>query len=392
MTHPAPIAPVLPAPDHSPTDTVRVAAVSAQGPSSPGFRVRVMLLRSELARYGVRIDPIPLFTSREADAFARSGVRRRTGLLLRARGRLRASLESIGPETEVALIQRQADLLPSLRLERLAASGRRLVWDIDDAIWHDTAREAQGHALAFIKRSRRKAAWLAEHASRIVAANRILAGQLADYGLKVAVVPSLVETREIEVRSHANGPDLTLGWIGSRSTSAYLPRLRTPLSLVKRALSGRRLKLLVVGGDAPSMPDVELEWWPWSPEREQAALARIDVGLMPLTDDPWTRGKSAYKALQYMAAGIPVVADDVGITTDVVEHERSGYVVRTESDWAEAVISLGRDHELRERLGRHGRALVEEHFSVTRWAPRMAAILRDAEHVPDGSPASAVEA
>jgi glycosyltransferase involved in cell wall biosynthesis len=115
---------------------------------------------------------------------------------------------------------------------------------------------------------------------------------------------------------------------------------------------------------------------PWSVETEQEALGRIDVGLMPMPNNNWTRGKSAYKALQYMSAAIPVVADDVGIASSVIESGKAGFVVRSEEEWVEALLTLARSVPVRTRLGEHGRRRVEENYSVTRWAPVVADILR----------------
>jgi glycosyltransferase involved in cell wall biosynthesis len=126
----------------------------------------------------------------------------------------------------------------------------------------------------------------------------------------------------------------------------------------------------------PSKKGFVVESVPWSVVGELEALKRIDVGLMPMPDNAWTRGKSAYKALQYMSAGIPVVGDDVGVATSVIDPGRGGFVVRNEDEWVEALVRLARDAALRDRLGKHGRQRVERDFSVTRWAPVVAEILK----------------
>jgi glycosyltransferase involved in cell wall biosynthesis len=136
------------------------------------------------------------------------------------------------------------------------------------------------------------------------------------------------------------------------------------------------LRLLVVGGTLPASDRYAVESVPWSVDDELEALERIDVGLMPMPDNAWTRGKSAYKALQYMSAGIPVVGDDVGVSSEVIRSGWAGFVVRGEDEWVEALLALARDAALRTRLGKQGRTRVEEDFSVTRWAPVVANILK----------------
>jgi glycosyltransferase involved in cell wall biosynthesis len=361
---------------HRPLDEVGVAAVAAQGLTAPGFRVRVLLLAPELVRYGVRLEPYALFTEAEADTFARGAVWRRAIVLQRARRRLADRLSKSEDAHSVALIQRQADFLPSLRLERRAASGRRLIWDVDDAIWLDASRAAGGHRLAAAKGTLRKVRWLASRADRVVAANTYLADHLSRYSSRVVIVPSLVDTRTVEVRTHEDRSELVLGWIGSSTTAPYVQRLAGVISRVARELSDFSVRLLIVGGAMPAGQRFVVDSVPWSVGSESEALKRIDVGLMPMPDNAWTRGKSAYKALQYMSAGIPVVGDDVGVASSVIEPGRAGFVVRTEDEWIEALLALAHDTHLRNRLGENGRRRVEEDYSVERWCPVVAEILR----------------
>jgi glycosyltransferase involved in cell wall biosynthesis len=355
---------------------LRALALHAQGPNSPAFRVRVMLLRPALKRYGVALVPRPLFDSQEAYAFATGGVLRRNAVLLRARSRMLSDLRESSSSASVALIQRQADLLPTMRIERLAARGRRLVWDVDDAIWHDTHPAAGGHSFSFLKRSKAKATWLARHADCVIVANRFLADDLEKLTNNVSIVPSLIETRAIPVRRHRSGSELVLGWIGSPTTAPYLRRIERAVTTVARVLPDQAIRLLIVGGE-PNLVirGVEIEMTEWTPQRELDALRRMDVGLMPLPDNVWTRGKSAYKALQYMAAAIPVVADDVGVASEVVQNDRAGFIVRSEAEWTQAVLDLAEDPPLRQRFGDEGRRIVEADFSVSRWAPTVAALI-----------------
>lgn len=357
-------------------DEIRVVAVSAQGLTTPGFRARVLLLQPELVRHGVRVDPWALFTQGEVETFSRGGLRQRVTVLLGARRRLAHRLSDSAGAHSVALIQRQADFHPSLGLERRAAAGRRLIWDVDDAIWLDASRAAGGHRLAALKGTTRKVRWLASHADCVVAANAYLADFLSRYSSRVTIVPSVVDTRAVRLRRHEDRPELVLGWIGSSTTAPYLLRLARAISRVSRELPDRSLRLLLVGGTMPSENGFAVESAPWSIEGELEALRRIDVGLMPMPDNAWTRGKSAYKALQYMSAGIPVVGDDVGVASTVVEPGKAGFVVRDEDEWVEALVTLARDAQLRTRLGGHGRQRVEKDFSVTRWAPVVAKLLR----------------
>jgi glycosyltransferase involved in cell wall biosynthesis len=357
-------------------DDVRVVAVSAQASTAPAFRARVLSFRRELIRLGVRLEPWALFGGDEAEAFSAAGWRQRATAILRARRGLADRLAEAGDTHGVAMIQRQVDFLPFLNLERRVAEGRRLVWDVDDAIWLDSSRAAGGHRLAALKGTRRKVRWLAGRADHIVAANAYLAEFLSRYSSRITIVPSVVEPRAVRPRNHADGPDLVLGWIGSPTTARYVHPLTRAISRVARELRDRSIRLLLVGGTMRAEKGFVVESVPWSVEAELEALGRIDVGLMPMPDNAWTRGKSAYKALQYMSAGIPVVADDVGVARNVIEPVKSGFVVRTGDEWVEALLTLAHDSRLRTQFGRQGRRRVEQEFSVERWAPVIAEILR----------------
>jgi glycosyltransferase involved in cell wall biosynthesis len=217
--------------------------------------------------------------------------------------------------------------------------------------------------------------WLASRADHIVSANAYLADFLSRYSSRITIVPSVVETRAVRPRRHEDRSELVVGWIGSPTTAPYLLRVTRVLARVSRELSDRSLRLLIVGGTMPSKNGFAVESVPWSVDNELDALERIDVGLMPMPDNAWTRGKAAYKALQYMSAGIPVVGDDVGVASSVIEHEKSGFIVRTEDEWVEALLALARDARSRARLGDRGRLRVEGDFSVLRWAPTVAKVL-----------------
>jgi glycosyltransferase involved in cell wall biosynthesis len=355
------------------SDPIRAIATAAAGPDGPALRVRSLIPSRALRAAGLAVSASPLFTREEHDAFASGGVLDRTRVLRRARGRSLARMRADG--ASIAVIHRQADLAPSLAVERAAARGRWLVYDVDDAIWLSGSRAAGGGRLAPLKGSARKARWLARTADRVIAGNELLADWLSQHARHVTVVPSLVDTARVELRSHVDRRELVLGWIGSRTTAPYLNRLAGPVGALRERLRDREVRLLVVGASN----GLRLDWAPcerlaWSEEAERVALARMDVGLMPLPDDEWTRGKCAYKALQYMAAGVPVVADDVGVAGRVIGG--GGHVVHDEDEWTEALLSLAGDSGLRGRLGAVGRGRVETGYSVERWAGTLAALMK----------------
>ncbi len=349
----------------------RMIGTSAQGATDAAFRVRLELPGRGLAAYGIDLELLPLFPGERAQRFRAAGALEKARVLAASRRQLRCGLRELGQRASTVVVQRQVDLAPWLTLERAAARGHRLIYDVDDAVWL-SGRQTGGHPASVLKGAARKVRWLAERAEHTIAGNEILAEHLAAYSERVTVVPSLVDPDSYAVRVHEQGEALTFGWIGSPTTAPYLTGIAPVLERFARD-SDRPVRLLVVGGSVREIADVRVEERAWSPQAEREALAEMDIGLMPLVDTPWTRGKCAYKALQYMAAGIPPVVDDVGVSAATVGG--AGYAVGGAEPWLEALRALAGDASLRARLGEVGRSRVEEEFSPRRWLPRIAAIL-----------------
>jgi glycosyltransferase involved in cell wall biosynthesis len=349
-----------------------VIATSAQGPYDPSFRIRVALPGRALASHGVALQKLPLFSTAQVSGFRYAGSVGKAAILASARRQLKRELRELDGETRTVVVQRQVDLAPLLSLERLATRDRRLVYDIDDAVWL-SGRQTVGHSLSFLKGGQRKVRWLAERADHVIAGNDALAEHLGRYNDRVTVVPSLVDTAAYAVRKHEQGETVILGWIGSPTTAVYLQRLGPVLEQFA-AGSSRPVRLVVVGGPAPRLAHVEVQERTWSVAAERDVLADMDIGLMPLDDTPWSRGKCAYKALQYMASGVPPLVDDVGISAGVVGD--AGYVAANSAQWLEGLHTLARDPSLRTQLGHVGRRRIETDFSFERWIPTLATILR----------------
>jgi glycosyltransferase involved in cell wall biosynthesis len=131
-----------------------------------------------------------------------------------------------------------------------------------------------------------------------------------------------------------------------------------------------------VGSGPLDLPGVPIEIVNWSEASETAQLHGFDIGIMPLTDDPWARGKCGFKLIQYMACGLPVVASPVGVNCQIVEHGGNGYLAGTEAEWVSALTTLLDDAALRERLGRAGRLKVEQRYCLQKTGPELAALLQ----------------
>lgn len=365
----------------SDTDPVAqpVAAIAANGPSTPSVRVRLLGPAAALRAQGVRLEALTLLDDEAERRFRAGGAGAKLRQVAAGRRRLRRRIGALEPGSSV-IVQRQADLTPSLGLERAAARGRRLLYDVDDAIWLDAGLAPGRHRLAALKGTPRKLRWLAGRADAVIAGNELLAEHLARYSDRVTVVPSLVDPDAVPPRRHAEAEEVVLGWIGSPVNTAYLQQLLDALAASPPPPGGPRLRLLAVGSGPLRPGALRVERRAWSEAAEREALGRIDIGLSPLPDDAWARGKCAYKALLYMSAGIPVLADDVGITAAAVGDGEGGLVVPAGGDrgaaWRERLGALAADAALRARLGAAARERVERGYSVRAWAPQLARIIR----------------
>ncbi|NQW38396.1 MAG: glycosyltransferase family 4 protein [Cyanobacteria bacterium] len=210
------------------------------------------------------------------------------------------------------------------------------------------------------------------------AGNTELAAHARRFNSNVAVLPSVVDTVQFRPaaipQADRSAGSFTVGWIGSPSTAPYLQLLVEPLQQLARE---RSVRLLVVGGPAPAIAGVEIIEQPWSLEQEVPLIQQFDVGVMPLPNTPWSRGKCAYKLIQCMACAIPVVASRVGANLDTVPPE-CGLLAETPEEWLAALRLLAADPSLRQRMGRAARHWVVQRYSLRSALPVLTSVIQRA--------------
>jgi glycosyltransferase involved in cell wall biosynthesis len=276
------------------------------------------------------------------------------------------------------LVWLEKELLPVLpfALESGLLTSRRYVLDLDDAVFHnyDRSRHAWVRGLLGSKLDR-----LMHGAALVTAGNSYLAARAQAAGAPwVEQVPSTVPLQRYgcpSYRPRTAGETLRIVWIGSPATAHYLELVRGAL---QRAAAEMDLALLVIGATAPDWPGVKTESIPWTETGELAALSRGHLGVMPLADSPWERGKCSFKLIQYMACAIPVLASPVGMNIDVVEPGRNGWLAATEEDWLQAIRSAHADPQHAAALGAQGRDDVERLYSSEAIGVRLAGLFRRA--------------
>lgn len=254
----------------------------------------------------------------------------------------------------------QRTLLPGWQLALLRRHARRLIFDFDDAVFLRDSYSPKG--LHDARRLRRFAA-TARACDAVIAGNNYLADEAArfiDRG-RVEVVPTSIDPARY-VPKAAPGAGDTLVWVGSSSTLQGLERIAPLLEEVARRVPGVRLK--VVCDRFPRFAHLPVVECRWAEATEAAELAAADVGISWVPDDLWSRGKCGLKVLQYMAAGLPVVANPVGVQAEMVRPGETGLLATTAEEWVEAIRRLRGDAELRRRTGAAGRRSLEERYSL----------------------------
>ena len=270
----------------------------------------------------------------------------------------------------------EAELFPWIpwAIEKILAGGRtRVVADYDDAIFHRYDNHQSSSVRYLLGR---KIEAFMRHATTVLAGNEYLASYARAAGAsRVHLIPTVLDTSRYGAsRPTERSAQFTIGWIGTPKTQHYLDIIAEPLRAASRELDAR---IVAIGG-VPSPRGALYETRPWNEATEAAELSAIDVGIMPLLDSPWERGKCGYKLIQYMASGKPVVASPVGVNCRLVEHGENGFLAATPEEWVNAFRFLKADPLRSANMGALGRAKVEREYSLSSVAPRVARILSEA--------------
>jgi glycosyltransferase involved in cell wall biosynthesis len=268
----------------------------------------------------------------------------------------RLRLGKIVADADVVVVQRKLLALPEAMLLRRAA--KQLVFDIDDAVWLRDSHATKGFYSA--KRQRRFRT-LASVADLVICGNHYLAEHARSFGAKAtAFIPTCVDLTRYECSTHVAPAQFV--WIGSSSTLTGLEHLRPTLEQIGLRLPSASLKLIC--DRFFELRHLRVVECPWSETSETHEIAASSIGISWIPDDPWSRGKCGLKVLQYMAAGLPVIANPVGVHAEMIEHGVTGFLAASSDEWVAAATTLANDAALRWQMGQAGRRVVEERYSV----------------------------
>jgi len=270
---------------------------------------------------------------------------------------------------EILYVHRR--LFPPLEFWYLRKKAKKIIYDFDDAVMYRSSSSTNPYS-----RSRRiKFAYMMKRVDFAVAGNQFLKSEVLRYQTRVEVIPTSIELSRYRMKEsyQPRGP-LTVGWLGASSTLKYLKILMPALETLYQAYPHFQLKIV---SDqflhTERLPVIKKRW---SAEEEQSDLKSFDIGVMPLSDDLWSRGKCGLKLLQYYGVGLPAVCTPVGVNRDIVEHGVNGFWARTPEEWTFHLKKLMEEEALRKEMGSKGRKKVEAGYSYEVNAPKILQVLR----------------
>jgi glycosyltransferase involved in cell wall biosynthesis len=239
---------------------------------------------------------------------------------------------------------------------------KKIIYDFDDAIWRtDKVNE---DPMEKIIRWRGKVKWICRWSYKVSSGNEYLQRFASQYNNHAFLIPTTIDTENghnLSMKKNQQSNNLIIGWTGSHSTLKYLTLIEKDLQQLERKYSN--IEFHIIADKKPELSLASLHFKPWSQQTEVSDLAHFDIGIMPLPDNEWAKGKCGFKALQYMSMEIATVASPVGVNTSIIQHGMNGLLSK-DDQWIEMLSQLIEDKNLRSRLGKEGRMTVENSFSV----------------------------
>jgi glycosyltransferase involved in cell wall biosynthesis len=340
----------------------------------PSQRFRLEQWRPFLEGSGISLEFQSFADERVMQSLHRSGQPLQKAWYLLAASLRRFDVLRAASQHDVVIIHRALCIVGPAVLERLLASvGPPIIFDFDDSIFL-THTAAANRLFGWLKFPG-KTATLCRLSRHVVVGNAHLAEYARRHNPRVTVVPTSIDVDAYQPRPpRPPGQRVVVGWTGSSTSQTYLEAF---VPTLRALLAVRDVELRVISDRPPVLDGVPHTWEPWSASTEAERVADFDIGIMPMPDDIWSRGKCAAKALQCMAAGVATVASAIGANREVIASGRNGLLAATETEWLEHLRNLIDDAILRRRLAEAGRQTVLEHFSGRRSASALAQVILD---------------
>ena len=342
-------------------------------PTGPSSRYRFYQYFSHLKKENIDLSVFPLFNSKYVQSlyFDPRGIKfinplnaylKRTARLL-----FSGSYDLVWMEKEAL------PWIPALIEKLLYNRSVPYVIDYDDAVHH---RYDQHHNPLIRSVLSKKIEKLMAFSTVVVAGNKYIANYAQNAGaLRVEVLPTVVDINNFKSKENFYQPTFRIGWLGSPSTSRHL---NIACQALKTFCEFKDTEFVAIGALQQDLDNIPGRLIVWNEKTEISELSRFDVGIMPLPDTPWERGKCGFKLIQYMATGLPVIASPVGVNSEIVEHGVNGFLASDRREWIKYLGILKEDRDMCRKMGAVGRVKIEKSYSLEIIGPRLISILREA--------------
>lgn len=289
-------------------------------------------------------------------------------LLIRCWKKRRTDLKTAA-QFDLVFIQREAMIGASAYFEKkFSRSGAKVIFDFDDSIWKLDISPAN-RRFGFLKNPG-KTADIIRYAHQIIAGNNYLADYAKQYNKNVIIIPTTIDTgKHVPVKHKNNDQTIVIGWTGSHTTIKHF-ELAVPFLKTIRERYKEQVSFVVIGDENYQNNELGIRGIKWQSSSEIEDLQQCDIGIMPLPDDEWAKGKCGLKGLQYMALEIPTIMSPVGVNTSIIRNGENGFLADKNEEWVAILCDLIEHPEKRAAIGRAGRETVEQHYSVTANAPK----------------------
>jgi glycosyltransferase involved in cell wall biosynthesis len=353
--------------------SIKVLALTRYDRLGASSRLRFLQFIPGLANHGLAVENCPLFEDEYLERFySGQKIRPFRDVAIPMVKRVWSMLQD--REYDVVWVEKESFPFIPWFFERLA--GLRMppvVVDYDDAVFHSYDMHRFGLVQKVLGR---KIDHVMAQAQCVVAGNSYLANRAKLAGArKIVTIPTVLDPERYPTKVRSGAEPFRIGWIGTKSTSVYLRSISPALAQAVQKLGA---EIVIIGAEKLDLPGVNPTYVRWSEETEAAELRRLTVGIMPLTDNPWDRGKCGYKLLQYMACGLPVVASPVGVNSDIVSEGETGFLAKSDDEWYKAFKFMFDSADTAAALGSAGRLRLESIYSIKAALPQIERCLREA--------------
>jgi glycosyltransferase involved in cell wall biosynthesis len=328
---------------------------------SPSQRFRFEQYLSFLNANGYNCEFSWLLSKEDDKAFYSPGQYfKKAGIVLKSAWK-RWNETSRAKDYDIVFVQRECFMLGTSFFEQKFARRTKLVFDFDDSIWIPNVSSANKR-LAFLKNSE-KTKEIIKVADMVFAGNQYLADYAGKFNKNVVIIPVTIDTDIYKNELSILKEKICIGWSGSVTTVEHFETKIQALAGIKRKYN-EKVYFKIIGDGKYYNKLLQTEGLPWIKETEVQDLSEFDIGIMPLPDTEWAKGKCGLKGLQYMALGVPTIMSPVGVNSEIIQDGENGFLADSDEEWVNKLSLLIESFELRKKIGDAGRKTVEEKYSI----------------------------